>query len=83
MFITKKNYEDALAKQKEEINREWEKMFAERDERFWRQKSEDDFREEVRRRFNAIEKRVHELEKYAGFEEDKPVCPFEVKNANY
>ena len=83
MFITKKNYNKALAKQKEALDLEWEKRWAERDERFWQQEREKDLRNDVERRFSAIEKRVRELEKFVGFEEEKPTCPFEITKVPY
>lgn len=83
MFISKKNYEKALAEQEAKINLEWEKRSADREESRWHEQRVDDFRNEVRMRCNEIEKRISALEKAAGIAEEKHVCPFEPKTSRF
>ena len=45
--------------------------------------SESRYREDACRRFDAIEKRLHQLEKNAGLVEEKTYCPFEPKTPCY
>ena len=79
MFITKKKLTEREAK----INAEWERKFAEYDERRWRMESDDRYREDVSRHFSAIEKRIYELEKKAGLAEETVTCPMAPKTSSF
>ena len=83
MWISKKNFENALKEKAAAVDLEWERKWNDRDEKYWRMESENRSREENDRRFANIERRLHQLEKDAGLVEEIPVCPFEAKPSAY
>lgn len=74
MFITKKKFQEALEKEKNAINEKWERKFAEYDKNYWRDYETNRTREDVARRFDALEKRVFALEKEVGLVEETHCC---------
>lgn len=75
MFITKKNYEKALAEQKRAITEERENKIVEQEKRWWEENEKYRWREDYSRNLRELEKRVHQLEVKAGLAEAEPVCP--------
>lgn len=83
MFFTKKKFDEALEKEKNAINEQWERKFAEYDKSYWRDYETNRTREDIARRFDELSRRVHELEKTLGVAKEEPVCPYAPKCASY
>ena len=79
MFITKKKYEEAIKKVKYESEQEIKRKVEADQDRFWFERRNEQYREDVYRRLSTIEQRLHKLEKMNGLVEDEPICPFAPK----
>ena len=66
MFITKKKFQEELAKKEKAVAEQWERKFCEVDKEHWREHEAIRYREDVARRFEMLEKRVFALEKEVG-----------------
>lgn len=75
MFITKKNYENAIHEAKCEVAKEWERKMCDYEKRMWDDNERYRVREDFDRRFNALEKRILALEIETGLAKETPICP--------
>ena len=74
MFITKKAFNEAIAKAKEEVSSEYERQFNMREENRWRDERERDLNNRINSAFADIDRRLNALEKAGTPRGDVAVC---------
>lgn len=74
MVITKKAFNEAIAKAKKEVSSEYERRFNKREENYWRDERERELNNRINNAFADIDRRLNALEKAGTTRGDVAVC---------